>query len=128
MDLARLRDFDSSAVVVRDHSFANLGWDLRFPRADMLTYCGSAQFLRQAAASDDVSCILTTEKAYAIHRKRHGDIETKGLAFVGAPRDLFFRFHNYLFERTDFYRRRADARITTSTPAPQTTRIASSMR
>lgn len=110
MDLVNLRDFDPSAVIERDAPFDHLGFDLRFPRPGTLTYCGSAGFLRQAAASSEVACVLTSEKAYAAYRRKHGELE-KGLAFVASPRETFFRFHNFLSEQTAFYRRDEESRI-----------------
>ncbi len=96
----------------REGIFENCGFDLRGPRPRTLTYAGNAAFLADCAARAEVTAILTTRAAFetlgAQASLQRADL---GLAFSLRPRVDFFLFHNFLAERTDFYRRPLDTGI-----------------
>ncbi len=96
----------------RDGDFENCGFDLRRPRPRTLTYAGNAAFLADCAACAEVSAILTTRAAFEA-LVTHSSLQRAdlGLAFSVRPRVDFFLFHNFLAEKTDFYRRPLDGGI-----------------
>jgi UDP-3-O-[3-hydroxymyristoyl] glucosamine N-acyltransferase len=82
--------------VVRDGTFANLGF-LSDPMPRMLTFVEDRRFVASALAQADVSCILTSPELSALVP---GPV---ALALTGCPRQTFFRLHNQLARRTNFY-------------------------
>jgi acetyltransferase-like isoleucine patch superfamily enzyme len=106
MDLSALRSYAATVQVEQEGVFDNCGFDLRRPLPRTLTFAANATFLAAAAASEQVSAIITTRAALD-ECTRSGKLPRAGLgmAISSKPRTDFFLFHNFLAERTDFYRR-----------------------
>ncbi len=86
----------TSAQVVRDGEFANLGF-FSDPRDRMLAFLGDRRFVATALACAETSCMLTTPELADIIPER------MGLAVAADPKRCFFEIHNRLSLETGFY-------------------------
>lgn len=91
--------------VLRDADVRALTFDIRHAPPYTLTYCGSEVYVRKSIAHAHVTAILTTPQIAqsVMHTMPEGT--NKGLAVSDSPKVDFFKLHNYLAEKTEFYRR-----------------------
>ena len=83
-------------TVLRDGPIASLGL-ITHSGEDMLVFLESERYLDGILRHPSIRCVITTE---ALADRLPGSL---GVAISQAPRRDFFRFHNHLAERTDFY-------------------------
>jgi len=101
MQLGSIRCCESDIIIAQDGMFENLTFNLNNLLPDTLTYCGNEDFLKLSLERSEVSSVITTEDAYNNFLKRNGNIHKKGIALSKNPRNDFFKFHNFLYEKTD---------------------------
>jgi UDP-3-O-[3-hydroxymyristoyl] glucosamine N-acyltransferase len=86
----------TSATVIRDGTFANLGF-LSDPQERMLTFVESRHFASAAIACPETACVLTRPELAELFPERIG------VAVAAEPKRCFFEIHNRLERETHFY-------------------------
>lgn len=83
-------------VVKRDAAFCSLGL-ITHAKPSMLVFLESEIFLPAFLQNSHIVCVITTEKLVASLPKRYG------IAISDNPRKSFYKYHNYLSTKTNFY-------------------------
>jgi UDP-3-O-[3-hydroxymyristoyl] glucosamine N-acyltransferase len=103
--LSFLNNYSDDLEIINKLSFKNLGFDLRNPTSGTLTFCNSLEFLLKCISIENISAIITQRKFYEQIQERPPEIITnKGFILADNPKNLFFRFHNFLAS-IGFYRK-----------------------
>jgi acyl-[acyl carrier protein]--UDP-N-acetylglucosamine O-acyltransferase len=103
VELKSIRDYNKNIKIVNDGVFENLTFDLNNILSKTLTYSSSPVFFKDCISHVNISAIITTSDIYNAYLNNFGVI-SKGVVISDNPRLDFFKFHNYLAEKTDFYK------------------------
>ncbi|OHD14646.1 MAG: hypothetical protein A2Y41_05925 [Spirochaetes bacterium GWB1_36_13] len=108
MKLIDIKNYNNNLNVIQNNCFENLTFNYNDNLTNVLTFCSTITFLEKAIVKNNISAVITSEKVYEKLRKKNKFNEIiidKGIVLSKNPREDFFKFHNYLAENTEFYKK-----------------------
>lgn len=91
-----LHNYNDDLEIINELSFQHLGFDLRNPCEGTLTFCNSADFLQKCISIENISVIITQRKYFEQIQEQSSELTGRGFILTRDPKNLFFRFHNFL--------------------------------
>ncbi|MCT4605431.1 MAG: UDP-3-O-(3-hydroxymyristoyl)glucosamine N-acyltransferase [Marinisporobacter sp.] len=106
--LSLVKNVSQNANVYQDGYFDNLGFTrTKSSNEKLLVFLNDSKYLPEFYRNKNISCVICSKNIFDAIK----DIDNMGICITDEPKELFYKFHNYLFENTNFYKKKLKNQI-----------------